>query len=195
VELVLTAKMGTETVVRNSTAAPRTEAERGLRALSIYCLLCALGGLGRSGLELARLLLLRPGLLLLSCGVVSLLLPPIGLLLLTPLRLPGSLGLLLLLFGSLRLLLMLLSRSLRLLLLLLFRSLRLLLMLLSRSLRLWLRLLFGSLRLLLRALLLLSRWLSLLLPFRLSLLLLLGRFGLFLLFLLLRVGRCCDSEK
>jgi hypothetical protein len=44
-ELVPAAKMGTETVVRNSTAAPGTEAERGLRALSVYCLLCALGGL------------------------------------------------------------------------------------------------------------------------------------------------------
>ena len=108
-KLVLTAKMATETVVRNSTAAPGTEAERGLRALSIYCLLRALGGSRRSCLELARLLLLRPGLLLLSCGVVLLLLPPIGLLLRTPLLLPWSLGLLLLL-------LMLLSRSLGLLL-------------------------------------------------------------------------------
>ena len=104
-----------------------------------------------------------------------LLLPPIGLLLLTPLLLFRSLGLLLLLlFGSLSLLL---------------------LMMLSRSLSLLLWLLFGSLSLLLRALLLLSRWLSLLLPFRPSLLLLLGRLGLFLLFLLLGVGRCCDSEK
>jgi hypothetical protein len=43
-ELVPTAKMGTETVVRNATTAPRTEAERGLSALSLYCLLGALGG-------------------------------------------------------------------------------------------------------------------------------------------------------
>jgi len=64
-EVVFTAKIGMETLVWNSTAAPGAEPEFRLRALSVLFLLCAPGRSRKSSLLLA-LLLLSPGLLLLT---------------------------------------------------------------------------------------------------------------------------------
>ena len=61
-EVVFTAKVGMETFVWNSTAAPGAEPERRLRSLSVLFLLCASGRPGKSSLLLV--LLLSPGLLL-----------------------------------------------------------------------------------------------------------------------------------
>ena len=149
-EVVSTAKIGVETVVRNSAAAPGAETKCRLRALRLHGLLCALRRVRTARLLLVSLLLLPIGMLLLFWRAVLLLLLPAGLLLMLWLLL-WSLSLLLLmlllLFRGLGLLLLMLrlllrSLSLLLMLLLLFRSLSLLLML---------RLLFRSLRLLLRA--------------------------------------------
>ena len=121
-EVVFTAKIGMETFVWNTTAAPGAEAELRLRSLSVLLLLCAPGRPGKSSLPLV-LLLLSPSLLL------TLLSRDLSLLLLTLLSRGLSLLLLTLLSRSLSLLLLtLLSRSLSLLLLtLLSRSLSLLL--------------------------------------------------------------------
>ena len=98
-EVVFTAKIGMETLVWNSTAAPGAEPEFRLRALSVLFLLCAPGRSRKSSLLLA-LLLLSPGLLLLT------LLPRgLSLLLLTLLSWSLSLLLLALLSRSLSLLL------------------------------------------------------------------------------------------
>src|SRR5208337_2012723 len=168
-EGVTASKVGTETIIGNAAAAPGTEAELRLSALSGHGLLGALGTTMRRGS-----LLLFVGLGLLQLFLLLLLGLGLGLLF--------RLGLLFLFRG---LGLLFLFRGLGL--LFLFRGLGLLV--------LFLLLLGLGLRLLFRLGLFLLLRLCLILLFRLSLLLLFRGLGIFFLFLLACVGRNSKSQN